>query len=118
MFDTTGSLGRRASQLARALCAAMALVTFAALTPARGDPADIFMISAPVIGTEAPKATPLADGDTSVSEQTGAFQYSYPITVPPGRHGMQPHLALHYSSQTPIYGGLAAGWSLPLPLIT
>ena len=118
MFDTTGSLGRRPSRLARVLCVVMALVTFASSIPAWGDPGDIFMISAPVIGAEAPKATPLADGDTSVSEQTGAFQYSYPITVPPGRHGMQPHLALHYSSQTPIYGGLAAGWSLSLPLIT
>jgi hypothetical protein len=91
MFDTTGSLGRRPSQLARALCAAMALVTFASLTPARGDPADIFTISAPVIGAEAPKATPLADGDTSVSEQAGAFHYSYPITVPPGPFTNDPH---------------------------
>ena len=31
---------------------------------------------------------------------------------------MQPHLSLHYSSQAPIYGGLAAGWSLDIPTIT
>jgi hypothetical protein len=106
------------SRTAGAFCIAMALVTFASLNPAWGDPGDIFTTSAPVIGAEAPKATPLAAGDSSVSEQTGAFQYSYPIKVPPGRHGMQPHLALSYSSQAPIYGGLAAGWSLAIPIIT
>jgi RHS repeat-associated protein len=118
MFDRTRTPGRRWSRSARAFCAAMALVIFALLNPARAEPGDIFTISAPVIGAEAPKATPLTDGDTSVSEQTGAFQYSYPIKVPPGRHGMQPHLALNYSSQGSIYGGLAAGWSLSIPIIT
>jgi RHS repeat-associated protein len=118
MFDLTRTSDRRWSRSARALYAAAALLTFAWLNSARGDPGDIFTISAPVIGAEAPKATPLADGDSSVSEQTGAFQYSYPIKVPPGRHGMQPHLALNYSSQSSIYGVLAAGWSLSIPIIT
>jgi RHS repeat-associated protein len=52
-----------------------------------------------------------------VSTQTGALQYSYRIKVPPGRNGVAPSLALTYSSQAPIYGGIAAGWSLPLGLI-
>jgi len=30
---------------------------------------------------------------------------------------MQPALALTYSSQAPIYGGIASGWSLPIPMI-
>jgi Salmonella virulence plasmid 65kDa B protein len=118
MFDITRSLRRRPNRSVHAFFAAMALATVASLAPAWGDPGDIFTISAPVIGTEAPKAAPLAGGDASVSEQTGAFQYSYPIKVPLGRHGMQPNLAPNYSSQAPIYGGLAAGWSLSIPIIT
>jgi RHS repeat-associated protein len=50
--------------------------------------------------------------DASVSTQTGALQYAYPIVVPPGRLGVEPNLALTYSSQAPTYGGIAAGWSL------
>ena len=118
MLDITRTSDRRSNRSARALCAAMALVTFALLNTARGDPGDIFTTSAPVIGAEAPKAMPLAAGDASVSEQTGAFQYSYPIKAPPGRNGIKPNLALSYSSQAPIYGGIAAGWSLPIPIIT
>src|SRR6201999_1660798 len=45
-------------------------------------------------------------------------EFSYPIKVPPGRHGMQPALSLSYSSQAPIYGGVAAGWQLPIPIIS
>jgi len=58
------------------------------------------------------------DGDASVATKTGAFEYSYPINVPPGRNGIQPHLQLAYSSQAPIYGTIAAGWSLSIPIIT
>src|SRR4051812_46045967 len=117
MFDLTTISDRRWSRSVRALCAGIALITFASLNSAQGDPGDIFTVSAPVIGAEAPKATPLSAGDASVSEQTGSFQYSYSIKVPPGRHGMQPHLTLSYSSQAPIYGELAAGWSLSIPII-
>ncbi|MGJ0492828.1 toxin TcdB middle/N-terminal domain-containing protein [Methylobacter sp.] len=84
---------------------------------ARSAPGDIFSIPAPVIGSDPPKASDIKDGDASVSTQTGALQYSYPIQVPPGRHGMVPHLALSYSSQAPIYGVIAAGWSLSIPEI-
>ena len=87
------------------------------LGPALGAPGDIFSIPAPVIGSDPPKASDITDGDASVSTQTGALQYSYPIQVPPGRNGMVPHLALSYSSQAPIYGGIAAGWSLSIPEI-
>jgi len=54
-------------------------------------------------------------GDLSVSEQTGTFTYQYPITVPPGRLGIQPALALSYSSSGARRGGIAAGWSLDVP---
>jgi RHS repeat-associated protein len=96
----------------------MALVMTTYGSRAHADPADIFQIGAPAIGSEPPKAASISDGDVSVSSQTGALQYGYSIHVPPGRRGMQPHLALSYSSQAPIYGGLAAGWSLNIPIIT
>jgi hypothetical protein len=106
---------RRAA--ARGLAAFLATVTLVQFGPVRGAPADIFSIPAPVIGADPPKAADVKDGDSSVSTQTGALTYSYPIQVPPGRNGMAPQLALSYSSQAPLYGGIAAGWSLSIPEI-
>ncbi|KPZ54284.1 FG-GAP-like repeat-containing protein [Pseudoalteromonas sp. P1-25] len=41
----------------------------------------------------------------------GAFNYSVPVTLPPGRRGMQPSISLNYSSQSGE--GLAGyGWNL------
>ncbi|MFT3697710.1 MAG: RHS repeat-associated core domain-containing protein [Kofleriaceae bacterium] len=85
---------------------------------AYASPGDIFEMAAPVAGAEQPKAAEIHDGDVSVSSQTGALTFSYPITVPPGRNNMRPSIALNYSSQSPIYGGVAAGWSLSIPIIT
>src|SRR5690606_16736461 len=55
----------------------------------------------------------------AVSEFTGAATYSYPIDVPPGRNGLQPSLALSYSSSAlngairrVSMGTIATGWSL------
>ncbi len=108
----------RTGVTAKALVTAMATLTLWATGPALGDPADIFDIGAPAVGSEPPKAADIQVGDTSVATQTGNFQYSYPIDVPPGRNGMQPHLALTYSSQAPIYGGIANGWTLSIPTIS
>jgi hypothetical protein len=80
-------------------------------------PADITSTAAPALGKDAPAGAAIKGNEASVSGQTGALQYSYPITVPPGRNGMAPSLALSYSSQAPIYGGIAAGWSLDVPMI-
>ena len=106
----------RISVAGRVLAAGMALAIITGSSPALSDPADIFTIGAPLVDSPAPQATPTAAGDASVSAN-GSLEYSYPIRVPPGRNGMQPHLALTYSSQAPIYGGLAAGWSLDIPMI-
>jgi hypothetical protein len=82
-----------------------------------GAPADITQVAAPMVGTDPPKARDVAAGDASVSTQNGTLSYSYPIVVPPGRGGAAPQLALSYSSQAPLYGDIAAGWSLNLPEI-
>jgi len=41
----------------------------------------------------------------------GSASYSVPIDVPPGRHGIEPNLALRYTSST-SNGALGVGWSL------
>ena len=99
---------------ARAVAAAMALVAFIQVR-ATASPGDIFSIAAPNLSADQPKAAALNAGDASVSPQTGALTYTYPIRVPPGRHGMQPSLGLTYSSQAPIYGTVASGWSAVTP---
>ena len=87
------------------------LVTTAFLAPqVWGAPADVVNISAPKVGAEPPEAKDIPDGDVSVATSTGALQYGYPLAFPPGK--MQPSLAMSYSSQAPIYGGIAAGWTL------
>ena len=44
----------------------------------------------------------------------GDMNLSYPLEIPPGRVGMQPQLALSYSSGGGN-GWLGQGWSLPIP---
>lgn len=41
----------------------------------------------------------------------GAFNYSIPVSLPPGINGMQPSVALSYSSQSGL-GNAGYGWSL------
>src|SRR5262249_42967467 len=91
---------------------AMALEGLVAIRPAYSSPADVFDIAAPASSGAAPKGADISIGDASVSTQTGALNWSYPIKAAPGRNGMSPHLALSYSSQAPVYGGIAAGFSL------
>jgi RHS repeat-associated protein len=55
----------------------------------------------PTVGTLAGEA--MAEG--------GAATYSIPITLPPGRKGMQPSLSLSYSSRTGA-GTAGMGWSI------
>jgi RHS repeat-associated protein len=52
-------------------------------------------------------------GDHGVALFTGAFTYSYPIAVPPGRRGIQPNLSLLYNSQAQN-GWLGLGWNFSI----
>jgi virulence plasmid B protein len=105
---------RQRSCIARLLAVGMAIIL---VPPVWGSPGDITQIAAPTLGSDAPKAQEIHDGDVSVATQTGALTYSYPVAVPPTR-GPSPSLSLSYSSQAPIYGGVAAGWQLTIPSIT
>jgi RHS repeat-associated protein len=53
-----------------------------------------------------------------VDQSQGSLSYSYPITIPPGRNGLQPDLALTYSSQAKDVASIFGyGWSLNIPYI-
>ena len=59
------------------------------------------------------------DGSSQNSSSSGAYTFSLPITVPNGRNGMQPSLALSYNSQSNEWDSFyGAGWSLGIPSIT
>lgn len=85
--------------------------------PVFARPGDVFSVGPPVTGPTVQRNTEIPDNEFGVSTSTGAAQFTVPIVVPPGRNGMQPSLALTYSSQNPLRGGIAAGWSLHIPAI-
>jgi len=57
-------------------------------------------------------------GGTGISGEaqigTGAATASIRIEVPPGRNGMQPNLALRYSSHGSAFSPYGVGWTLPI----
>src|SRR6266403_2209076 len=83
-------------------------------------------IGYPVQGASSPTmaagtATPMAAARTPTSAgrtagqfsvtPTGAASYNIPLWTPPGARGIEPHLALHYTSGGPD-GPMGPGWSL------
>src|SRR3989344_484440 len=61
---------------------------------------------------------PQNSGGFGVDEFTGAFGYSYPIALPPGRAQLQPDLALQYNHQLRNAGSMVGyGWQLNIPYI-
>ncbi|MFC4122900.1 SpvB/TcaC N-terminal domain-containing protein [Nonomuraea zeae] len=52
-----------------------------------------------------------------VAESTGDARLSYPLELPQGRAGLQPSLAVAYSSAM-ANGWLGAGWDLTVPMIS
>ncbi len=65
----------------------------------------------------APSAVALPGG-TGGAAPGGDFGYTYPVTVPPGRGGHTPTVALSYNSGGNVHGGVAAGWQLSGAVIT
>jgi hypothetical protein len=100
------------------LAAATALGVLVSLRPTGwGAPADPFTAALPARDTQAPKAIEGRTSDGSVDASTGSAAYTLPIVLPPGRAGMAPSLALSYSSQRPLRGGVAVGWGLEVGTI-
>lgn len=79
-------------------------------------PGDVFLTAAPAKSPSLDEKATSEEATHSVGE-SGTAHYTIPITVPPGRQGMQPKLALSYSSRNPVRGGIAAGWSFDIPRI-
>ncbi len=105
------------SRRTRVVRLASILAVLGSIEPSHGSPGGVFDVEVPVLGGDAPIKRDIKDGDASVSTQTGSLSYSFPIEVPPGRLGIQPTISLTYSSQSPLVGGVAAGWTLELPEI-
>ncbi len=82
-----------------------------------GQVLDPFTGATPSFDVAPDQGTNYNTGDWGISDQNGAVTYSVPIDLPPGRNGMAPSLNLRYSSNLPLRGGLAAGWTFELPSI-
>jgi hypothetical protein len=53
-----------------------------------------------------------------VDQNTGVLDTTYPITIPPGRNGLQPNLDLVYNSEDSEQGSIfGEGWSISIPYI-
>lgn len=99
------------SRRPRATLAGVLLASIAT-QPAGAVANDPFAAAAPVTPAAAPRAEASHDPGPE-----GSLAYDVPIDVPPGRAGMAPRLGLHYSSSGALRGGVAVGWTLPLPSI-
>ena len=64
----------------------------------------------PLAGTVTPTSPGRTAAQFSVTP-TGAASYNIPLWTPPGARGVEPHLALHYTSGGPD-GPMGPGWSL------
>jgi hypothetical protein len=72
----------------------------------------------PLVSQTGTPATAISSGGPTVGDfiSNGAFSYSVPINVPPGRLGIAPKLNLDYNSQRGT-GWLGVGWGLDLGYI-
>ncbi len=54
----------------------------------------------------------------NVNETSGSLNYSYPLTLPPGRNGLTPDLSLTYDSQNQKAQTIVGyGWNVGIPFI-
>ena len=85
------------------------------MRPSLGAPQGAINATDPLKAAPTEKTRDIGVGDMTVASRTGAFEYTYPVTIVPGRLGVQPSIALNYSSQGALRGGIAAGWTLAIP---
>jgi RHS repeat-associated protein len=116
MPENNAEIGRRKAQ--RWLVGICAFLGYMAVGHQFGFtfPGDVFMSATPA---QAPSSDDkrVSEEATHEVDESGAARYTIPITVPPGRQGMQPKLALSYSSRNAVRGGIAVGWVLSIPRI-
>ncbi len=108
---------RRASSSYILTTALICSALISQVTPSFGGAGSVLDSTDPLKAAPPLQTRALGTGDMTVASRTGAFEYSFPLSLPPGRLGSQPSIALSYSSQGALRGGLAAGWSLGLPEI-
>ena len=113
----TKMLYRSLSRVAVSWALALLGLVLASPGSAWGQVQDPFTGATPSFDAAPQEGTNYNSGDWGVSDQNGAVTYSVPIDVPPGRNGMAPSLSLRYSSNLPLRGGLAVGWTFDMPSI-
>ncbi len=79
-------------------------------------PGDIVSAGPPAVGVKS--GAPKSREKSELVSSSGEATYSVPFAVPPGRNGAQPSIGLYYGSRAPLRGGVAAGWSMPIPTIS
>ncbi|MGD9851389.1 MAG: SpvB/TcaC N-terminal domain-containing protein [Nitrospirales bacterium] len=106
------------TSIGRRFASVLVLTAFlgADLRAGYASPGDVFLTAAPAQAPSVEDRLSSEEETHSVGE-SGTAHYTIPITVPPGRQGMQPSLSLSYSSRNPVRGGLATGWTLNIPKI-
>jgi Salmonella virulence plasmid 65kDa B protein len=118
LSSVIGPLTKRVTNHRTLVCLVVAAAVVAvSVAPAGAAPSEPFTGASARFDEAPQQAKTLNVGDWGVSEKRGAATYTIPLAVPPGRLGMEPHLALRYSSHSPLRGGIAAGWTLDLPSV-
>lgn len=67
------------------------------------------------VGTKANRLKTV--GTSGVDESSGAFTYSYPLTTPRGKFGLEPNLSINYNSQTAENSIVGYGMTFTVPYI-
>lgn len=67
------------------------------------------------VGTKANRLKTL--GDSGVDNSSGAFTYSYPMTVPKGKYGLEPDVTISYNSQNTEESMVGYGMTLAMTYI-
>ena len=82
------------------------------------EPESMSLVSDPGIAAPVISETTIKQQLPQSESTSGALVYRYPISVPPGRNGLQPDVQLIYNSQnTDLASVFGMGWSVDIPYI-